>query len=282
MTPGRWILLGLVVVAVLVAVVVTTRVPQPGPNDQIEGAGETPPAVVVVQLTVDSVDPGRGVMRVRIGLQPGSLAVPADGVAVFSNIGTVPVIRVRTDGIVPDTTAEIPLLTGDVVDYPFDKYTAQIVFGAVAGSETTLAEAQQKAALPVAVNGFVSTAGFDISASAVNEDDLARVDLGVERWRSTRVWVTAMMVLYWLLGASAIAVALAVSLSDRPWESRHLAWLGSMIFALAAFRTAAPGSPPIGTFFDYVSFFWAEGLVALALVEMIVFYMVVSRRRLAA
>jgi hypothetical protein len=58
------------------------------------------------------------------------------------------------------------------------------------------------------------------------------------------------------------------------WETRLLAWLGAVLFALVSFRTAAPGSPPVGTFFDFSSVFESVGIVAVSLVVLIVYYIV--------
>ena len=63
-------------------------------------------------------------------------------------------------------------------------------------------------------------------------------------------------------------------LGFREWETRHLAWLAAMIFAFTSFRAAAPGSPPIGVYFDFASFFWAELIVAVGLATMVVKYLV--------
>ena len=42
------------------------------------------------------------------------------------------------------------------------------------------------------------------------------------------------------------------------------------------FRAAAPGSPPVGTFFDYSSVFESVGIVAVSLVVLIVYYIAQS------
>jgi len=37
------------------------------------------------------------------------------------------------------------------------------------------------------------------------------------------------------------------------------------LFAFPAVRNSQPGVPPVGTWGDFVSFFWAESMIALAL-----------------
>jgi hypothetical protein len=40
-------------------------------------------------------------------------------------------------------------------------------------------------------------------------------------------------------------------------------------FAFAAVRNAQPGTPPIGTYSDFISFFWAEVIIALCLIILV-------------
>ncbi|WP_329857739.1 DUF4436 family protein [Streptomyces sp. SP18ES09] len=49
-----------------------------------------------------------------------------------------------------------------------------------------------------------------------------------------------------------------------------LGWMAATLFALAAFRNAAPGSPPIGSLIDYLAFLWAETVIAFCLVTVVV------------
>ena len=46
------------------------------------------------------------------------------------------------------------------------------------------------------------------------------------------------------LALGAAAVTVLVVARKRTWETRLLAWLGAVLFALVTFRAAAPGSPP--------------------------------------
>ena len=50
--------------------------------------------------------------------------------------------------------------------------------------------------------------------------------------------------------------------------------------ALTTFVSAlntAPGSPPVGVFLDFASFFWAEAIVEISLVALVVFYLTGDR-----
>ncbi|WP_343234858.1 DUF4436 family protein [Streptomyces sp. ICC4] len=49
-----------------------------------------------------------------------------------------------------------------------------------------------------------------------------------------------------------------------------LGWMAATLFALAAFRNTAPGTPPIGCLLDYLAFLWAETAIAFCLVTVVV------------
>jgi hypothetical protein len=83
-----------------------------------------------------------------------------------------------------------------------------------------------------------------------------------------------MMAIYWALALGVAAVTALVVRRQRMWESRLLAWLGALLFAVVTFRNAAPGNPPVGTFLDFFSVFESVAIVAVALVVLIVYYLV--------
>lgn len=49
-----------------------------------------------------------------------------------------------------------------------------------------------------------------------------------------------------------------------------LAWMAATLFALAAFRNTAPGTPPIGCVLDWFAFLWAETIIALCLITVVI------------
>jgi hypothetical protein len=49
-----------------------------------------------------------------------------------------------------------------------------------------------------------------------------------------------------------------------------LTWLAALLFALIPLRNAMPNAPPIGAEIDVIVFFWAETVVALTLVTVLV------------
>jgi hypothetical protein len=123
-------------------------------------------------------------------------------------------------------------------------------------------------------------AGIDATATHKVEDRQVELVVTLTRAGSTTGWVVAMMAIYWLLALGALAVTLSIVLKLRPFETRQLAWLSALLFALITFRTAAPGSPPIGTFLDFYAVFEGVAIVAASLLTLMVVYLVRSRHRL--
>ncbi len=267
-----------VVFALAMVAVVLTR---PGPPvdrfTNLPAAGPEDAAQLTIAL--DSVDASAGQLQGRAVLEPG-LALPPEGARLFTDIGALPSLEVRSDQLAPETSLTLDVDAGDVGSYPFDSYRAEVQVVLVQGADATPADVGMRPTLPLAIRGVAATPGFAIQERAFERDGLGVVAIDVERRRSVVAWVVAMMALFWLLALCAVGVSSLVVAGRRDWESRHLAWLGAMIFALVAFRNTAPGTPPIGTFLDFRAFFPAVALVALSLVALVATFLLRPRDEL--
>lgn len=284
MSPARWVLVGLAALLVVVAAVVAVEVPRGEPVSKFDDLQTDPEAAVEIYLSADVVNATAGTIQTRVRIVPGP-TMPPEGVRLFTDLGGLESVAVPPDAPVPEKTAVMVTSAGEVSDYPFDRYQSGVLIYAVRGADTTAADATTDAGqarrVRVAVYGLASAAGFDIQGRTEERPrgaGLAAFD--IERDLNVRAWAVGMMAINWLLAAAAVAVALTVILRQRDWESRHLAWLGSMLFALAAFRNTAPGNPPIGTFLDFYAFFPAVALVAISLLALVANYLVRPRRQL--
>jgi len=283
-TTSQRVLIGVVLGCVLLAVAVVLLRPR-GPTDhQFAGPTELDDRELGVDVVVESVDAARQVARVRINTLAGATAVPAEGVALFTSIGSLPRIQVFPGSAVREVTADVPFATGDVVDYPFDRYGGDLIFVAVTDASTTAEQFLDRPAVPLVVRASNTAVGFSASGTITEVPTgfapLEDLTLGMTRTPPVRHWVTAMMAIYWLVALGIVGVVLAVALRVRRWETLMLALTTSVLFALTGFRAAAPGTPPIGTFFDYASWFWAEGLVATCVVVLVVHYLATRREAL--
>ena len=272
------------VVLVLVAVSVYFGIP----NKNGGGASGNPGAsasfgrapVVGLKVTIESINATSGFAMLRISAAPNPEAMPKDGIVVFSSLGNSPAIPLRPDQLIGDSTAQLPFSSGNVADYPFDRYTLSISFLVVAGTNTSVASLENRTALPFELTGVNDVAGIDASEAHTVKDKQVDVNFVLTRGASTKGWVLAMMAIYWLLALGALAVSLSIVGKFRPWETRQLAWLSALLFALSAFRAAAPATPPIGTFLDFYAVFEAIGIVAVSLMSLMAVYLVRSRDQL--
>jgi hypothetical protein len=236
-------------------------------------APETSGAVDLI-LTVDSIDATSGSMRMRLLAAPGE-HLPPEGALLLTSVGQIPSIVVAPNRLNQEQGATVLFQKGDVVDYPFETYKATVQLLAFQGTDPNV---PQNTTRPrVAISGVFATnaAGFSITPqSHIGNDDVASINFVIRRTLGTRGWVLAMMAIYWALALGVAAVTALVVRRQRMWESRLLAWLGALLFAVVTFRNAAPGNPPVGTFLDFFSVFESVAIVAVALVVLIVYYLV--------
>jgi hypothetical protein len=262
--------------AVFLAIVigVSFAIPRSGnePPKTTSPAPAASGAAVDVELTVDSIDASSGSMRMRLLAAPGD-HLPPDGALVLTSVGQVPSIVVAPTRLNQEQSATVLFQSGDVIDYPFETYKATIRFLALEGTDPSITENTTRPRLQIAAISLSNAAGFSINTRGhTGSDGVSSVDFVVRRSLGTRGWVLAMMAIYWALALGVTAVTALVVKRQRMWETRLLAWLGALLFALVSFRSAAPGSPPVGTFLDFYSVFESVGIVAAALAVLIVFY----------
>ena len=280
MSPTRWVAAALVVGLGLAFAVIALAVPTGDGRQRFGDAEPAGDAAVRLTVKVDSIDAAKGLVRTRIEAEPGP-AFPADGVLLLTDIPGLAVIRVLPDGLSVVSSVDLDVVIGDVSDYPFDRYLVGFSATAVAGAQRTLDEAADQPPLAFSVDGTANTAGFVVDGRAAAATDSAGVvAFEAERDPSTRTWAVAMMAIDWMLAAAAVAVVVSVVMGQRVWETRHLAWLGSMLFAMSAFRNTAPGNPPIGTFLDFYGFFPSIALVVASLLALVAVYLLRDRERL--
>jgi hypothetical protein len=280
----RWFLIGAVAVLILAAVAIYFG--QQNLNRSSPGTPVTsvePPtkenSVVSLGVTIEGINASSGFASLRLSARQGP-AMSKEGIVIFSSLGDVPAIVVRPDQLVADTTAQVPFSSGSVADYPFEKYELTMAFVVFAGTQTSLPNSEHATGLPFHLVVVDDAAGIDATATHKVEDHQVNFVMTLTRAASTTGWVLAMMAIYWLLALGALAVTLSIVAKLRPFETRQLAWLSALLFALITFRTAAPGSPPIGTFFDLYAMFEGVAIVAAALLTLMVVYLVRSRGRL--
>ena len=199
----------------------------------------------------------------------------------------------------------VNMFDGVVTDYPFDKHSAYLEMYFEPGKEApkektadaatkptpaptpapTAGEDEKKEEgakkpdaakpdedeIPIGVDFQGSIPGFKIQAAKAKEStaDLVGIDMAISRAATTKFFSLFVMSMMWGLTLGVIFLTLSVVLRGRKVELAMFSFTAALLFAFAAVRNAQPGTPPIGTYSDFISFFWAEVIIALCLIILV-------------
>ncbi len=125
--------------------------------------------------------------------------------------------------------------------------------------------------IPIGVDFSGSISGFRIEAAKAKEsqNDLVGIDMTISRSTTTKFFSFFVMIMMWGLTISVLFLTASVVLRGRKPELGMFSFTAALLFAFATVRNAQPGTPPIGTYSDFISFFWAEVIIALCLVVLV-------------
>ncbi|HVG35685.1 MAG TPA: DUF4436 family protein [Pyrinomonadaceae bacterium] len=123
----------------------------------------------------------------------------------------------------------------------------------------------------VAVDFYGSIPGFKINAAKNPEstEDYVALDMKISRSSTVVFFSMFITVLMWGVTIAVLVLTLSVLLRGRKIEIGMFSFLAALLFAFAAVRNSQPGVPPIGTYSDFIAFFWAEVIIALCLLSII-------------
>jgi len=187
--------------------------------------------------------------------------------AVFSldgNVNRYPIDRHRADIWVvmttPNRSPQSPTRTSDATKEPTipAEMSGQLELGT--------AELQSSEQIPLSVDLSASIPGFKFSGM-INETQAREIDhieLIVKRANSVISLSIISMLLMMVLAICVLWMAIRVMASDRELDLLPLSLSITLIFGLPALRNAQPGVPPLGAISDYISFIWAENIVAVS------------------
>ena len=196
------------------------------------------------------------------GLTQGKLQYPATLTLGISPEGTTRkvVFRGEDTGGIQSVGLDFD---GNVNDYPWDRHTTALWLSA------TVDVNGKTVAVPVRLTVYGAWPGMDIKARARTAEYGAEIprelDFVVTR-SSVTVWVVYFSIaLTWALIFSVVGMVVSVMFSGRKPEIAMLAYFGTLLFAMTAFRNSLPGAPPMGTASDYVAFFWGYAVAIVAI-----------------
>jgi hypothetical protein len=125
--------------------------------------------------------------------------------------------------------------------------------------------------VPIAVDFYGSIPGMKIEADKSKEstDDYVGIDMTISRSSTVLFFSLFISFLMWGAAIAVLLLVLSILLRGRKIEVGMFSFLSALLFAMVAVRNSQPGVPPIGTFSDFISFFWAEVILALCLLTIL-------------
>jgi len=234
----------------------------------VTGDTQNPDRVDMV-ANILSVDPQREEAKIRLTFYPeGNLS--KDGLSSIWNLKLIAPEAVRSDSGGKVFERGMPLasvdlsyiLVGQVNDYPFDKHSAQLILA--------LNRTDPDRLVPSAILIRGSVPGYRIELEPITglPKSINAMNMTVTRSSTVQKAAMAGIVVMWAIGLGVFAL---IILMFAGWYNvRMPALFAALLFGLFSLRNSLPGTPPIGTYSDFLSFLWVQGIVALALLVAII------------
>ncbi len=275
----------------------------------VSDLGDKDPNHIEVDVKLLSIDPTKGDMVARLEFLPKGADTTDNGltlakdVKLFTNGANG---KQETDfgkgKRMNPMEVTVSMFDGAVMDYPFDRHNAYLEMYFLPGKEEKKSaeaakpaatptpipdtvndekkpEAEKKAEaeekdddeIPIGVDFVGSVPGFKIDAAKSKEstNDYVGVDITVARASTTKFFSLFVMMMMWGLTIAVLLLTLSVVLRGRKVEVSMFSFTAALLFAFSTVRNAQPGTPPVGTYSDFISFFWAEVIIALCLVALV-------------
>lgn len=225
-----------------------------------------------------SADPVKGDLSVRLTFTPHGSLLSADGATLsrdllldVSSAAGKHSYEFKKGKRMDPVEAIVEIFDGEPMEYPFDKHEAQLSFyfepaGTAEGDKS----------VPVAVELYGSVSGLKIDSEYAKEnaDDHVVIDISLCRAPTAIFFSVFIMAAMWSLTLGVVFLVFRVLAGHRKIEISMFSFLGALLFAFPALRNSQPGTPPIGTLSDFLAFFWAEVLIALSLLAVVLTWLI--------
>ena len=226
--------------------------------------GTKTPNRIDVFATVLRIDPAAREAQVRVRVIPeGSAAdpdipgAPAHRLGLYTSSAAQTTLTYPAGTPTTEQNINIGLTSGWPTDYPQDRYTLTLAFSAHDGTDS----------IPINLTVASNDSLFVLKAPQGDYvDSTSILDLTAKRSRGGWLLAWFMMIVAWALALVVAGAAWIIISGKRGLIWPAFGWMATTLFALISLRNAAPGSPPIGSLIDYMSFFWAEAIIAGSLV----------------
>lgn len=140
---------------------------------------------------------------------------------------------------------------------------------------------EKNAPVPISFNLTASIPGIKFRGGQVENDheEITEIQLRMTRADNVIAVSVGLMTMMMCLAMSLLAMVLQSAAGGKESTLLPLSLSVSLIFGLPALRNAQPNVPPLGAFSDYLSFLWAEFIVASSTVIVIWRWILSSREK---
>ena len=223
-----------------------------------------------INASIVAADPIRGIVKVELGFMPFGDLITSDkrkltrDILLHTNgVGKGDIVLKKGHQVHP-VEITLSLLDGDYGLYPIDEYTALLQIEAPV-------EPAGSTPLPLVIN--FQSHNHQMHADAVldadSSDNDVMIDLKLVRPITVKGFAWFMNIVIFSMGLAAALVTYNVAYRGKKFESGLMIWMGALLFVMPGIRNMMPGTPPMGSFTDFLVFFWVEALLALCLCIMV-------------
>ena len=225
---------------------------------------------IAAEAKIVTADPMKGDIAVRLVFTPqGTLATP-DGKLARDLVLDVAaatgkhVYEFKKGRKMDPVETIVDIYEGEPMDFPFDEHEGQLAF-----FFTPAGEGSEQIPVALELRGSVTGLRIDAEYGEGNTDNNVVVDISISRARTTMFFSLFIMLAMWALAIGVVCLVFRVFSGQRKIEISMFSFLGALLFAFPALRNSQPGTPPIGTLGDFLAFFWAEVIIALSLLSVV-------------
>ena len=166
---------------------------------------------------------------------------------------------------IPDTvTGSLSIVSGRVSDYPFDVHSSDFYLY-FTNPKDEIEEIPMVVSFYGAISGYNIDVDYIPKAEFESSDTYIGLRVTVTRSVITKSFSIFLMIAMWLIGLVVFTMTMVVIWQPRPIEFGMFTLIAAMLFALPVMRNLQPSVPPFGGLSDFLSFFWAETLVAISM-----------------
>ena len=252
---------------------------------------------VAVSVLVTNVNPAAQELTAQLGFRlAGNIArdevTPANNMKLLINNVRGPQEFDLPQGKRISRIEAVFPLNGNLNKYPFDRYQTTIWLLITVPPIASQAQASKKPenqlqevlpedqlavgavtlqqSVPIPLSLVVSAAipGIKFQGSITRNESTRLTGIVMNLRRADSLIAVSLLISLMMTGlaVSVLAMALQVATAKRPFDLLPLSMSMTLIFGLPALRNVQPGVPPVGAFSDYVTFIWAELIVAVSAV----------------